>query len=119
MGGPEVSSNRHIAGCSDHQALGLWLEAGVVHNHSMNKLSVSPVPFAELPSEARALLFIFAMGAAARYVAQPPKQSALTPLLESIWNRHRLCLSDFADPYRMTALLETELSTMCFAGGAQ
>jgi hypothetical protein len=79
----------------------------------------SHVPFAELPSEARALLFIFAQAAAARYVAQPPKQSELTPLLESIWNRHRLCLSDFANPYRMTALLESELSSVCVAGGVQ
>ena len=79
----------------------------------------SHVPFAELPSEARALLFIFAMGAAARYVAQPPKQPELTPLLENIWNRNRLCLNDLADPFRMTALLKTELSSLCFAGGAQ
>jgi len=79
----------------------------------------SHVPFAELPSEARALLFIFALGAAARYVTQPPRQSELTPLLESIWNRNRLCLNDLANPFRMTALLETELSSVCFAGGAQ
>jgi hypothetical protein len=79
----------------------------------------SPVPFAELPSEARALLSIFAQAAAARYVAQPLKQSELTPLLEAIWNRNRLCLSDFADPFRMTALLETELSSPCLAGSAQ
>jgi hypothetical protein len=80
---------------------------------------ISHVPFAELPSEARALLFIFALGAAARYVAQPPRQSELTPLLESIWNRNRLCLSDLANPFRMTALLETELSSVCFVGGVQ
>jgi len=79
----------------------------------------SPVPFAELPSEARALLSIFAQAAAARYVAHPLKQSKLTPLLETIWNRNRLCLSDFADPFRMTAMLETEFSSMFFAGGAQ
>jgi len=79
----------------------------------------SHVPFADLPSEARALLFIFALGAAAHYVAQPPRQSELTPILESIWNRNRLCLSDFADSFRMTALLKTEFSSVCFAGGAQ
>ena len=79
----------------------------------------SPVPFAELPSEARALLFILALGAAARYVGHPPRKSELTPLLESIWNRNRLCLSNLADPFRMTALLETELSSLCFAGVAQ
>ena len=79
----------------------------------------SHVPFAELPSEARALLSIFAQAAAARYVAQPLKQSELTPLLETIWNRNRLCLSDFADPYRMTALLEKEIKSVCVADGAQ
>jgi hypothetical protein len=79
----------------------------------------SHVPFAELPSEARALLSILAQAAAARYVAQPLKQSQLTPLLETIWNRNRLCLSNLADPFRMTALLETELSSLRFAGGAQ
>ena len=80
----------------------------------------SHVPFAELPSEARALLFIFAQAAAARYVAQPLKRSELKPLLETTWSRNRLCLSDFADPFRMTALLEKELSSsVCFAGGVQ
>jgi hypothetical protein len=81
----------------------------------MNNLSALPVPFAGLPSEARALLFIFAQAAAARYVAQPLKQAELTTLLETIWDRNRLCLSDFANPFRMTALLETELSSSCSA----
>jgi hypothetical protein len=85
----------------------------------MNNLSVSPIVYAELPSEARMLLSIFAQAAAARYVAQPLKKSELIPILESIWNRNRLCLSDLANPFRMTALLETELSSVCLAGGAQ
>jgi hypothetical protein len=85
----------------------------------MNNLCVSPVPFAELPSEARALLFILAHAAAPRFMAQPPKRSELTPLLEIIWDRNLLCLDDLADPFRMTALLKTELSSLCFAGGAQ
>src|ERR1035441_6075482 len=84
---------------------------------SMNNLSVSPIVYAELPSEARMLLSIFAQAAAARYVAQPLKKSELIPILESIWNRNRLCLSDLANPFRMTALLETELSSVCFVGG--
>jgi hypothetical protein len=85
----------------------------------MKNPSVSHIVYAELPSEARALLSIFAQAAAARYVAQPPKRSELTPLLETIWNRNRLCLSDLANPFRMTSLLETELASACFAGGAQ
>ena len=79
----------------------------------------SHVPFAELPSEARALLFIFAMGAAASYVAQPPKRSELIPILESFWNRNRMCRSDLADPSRLTALLKTEFSSVRLAGGAR
>ena len=97
----------------------LWLEGRVSQTQIMITSRTSPVPFAELPSEARALLSIFAQAAAARYVAHPIKQSELTPLLETIWNRNRLCLSDFANPFRMTALLETELSSVCLAGDAQ
>lgn len=78
-----------------------------------------PLPFAELPSEALALLSIFAQAAAARYVAQPLKWSQLLPLLETIWNRNRLSLGDLADPFRITALLETELRSVCLAGRAQ
>ena len=85
----------------------------------MNDTGISPIPFAELPSEARALLLILALTAAPRFVAQPPKRSELTPVLEIIWDRNLLCLNDLADPFRMTALLETELSSLCFAGGAQ
>jgi hypothetical protein len=97
----------------------LWLEVGRGQTLTMNNTRISPVPFAELPSEARALLFIFALGAAARYVGHPPSQPELTPVLETIWNRNRLCLSDLANPFRMTALLETELSSLCFAGGTR
>src|ERR1035438_6102883 len=104
---------------NDYQPHGFGSNGVVGQTLSMKKLFVSPIVYAELPSEARALLFIFAMGAAARYVAQPPKRSELDPLLEIIWNRNRLCLSDFADPRRMTALLKTELSSLCIAGGAQ
>ena len=85
----------------------------------MNKLSVSPIVYAELPSEARTLLFILGMGAMLRYGVQPPKRSDLDPLLEIVWNRNRLGLSDFADPRRMTAMLKTELSSLCVAGGSQ
>ena len=85
----------------------------------MKNLSVSHIMYAELPSEARTLLFIIAQAAAPRFLAQPPKRSELTPLLEIIWDRNLLCLHDLADPFRMTALLKMELSSLCFAGGAQ
>ena len=97
----------------------VWLEVAGCHTLSMITSRTSHVPFAELPSEAPVLLFILAMGAAARFLAQPPKRSELDPLLEIIWNRNRLCLSDFADPRRMTALLKTELSSLYMAGGAK
>jgi hypothetical protein len=85
----------------------------------MNNLGVSPIPYAELPVEARTLLFIFALGAAARYMGQPPIQSELTPILEAIWDRNRLCRNDLSNPFRMTALLESELLSVCLAGGVQ
>jgi hypothetical protein len=79
----------------------------------------SHAPYAELPVEARALLFILAQAAAPRFVAQPPKRSELTPVLEIIWDRNLLSLNDLTDPFRMTALLKMELSSLCYAGGAQ
>ena len=85
----------------------------------MNTQYASPVAYAELSVEARALLFIFALGAAARYMGQPPNQSELTPILEAIWNRNRLCRNDLSNPFRMTALLESELLSVCLAGGVQ
>jgi hypothetical protein len=84
----------------------------------MNPITLPHVPFAELPVEARALLFINAQAALARYGAQPPKQSELTPLLETIWNWSRLCPSDLANPFRITALLETEFTSVSLAGDA-
>ena len=82
----------------------------------MKKLPMLPIVYAELPSEARTLLFIIAQAAAPRSVAQPPKRPELTPVLEIIWNRNLPCLNDLADPFRMSALLKTELSSLRFAG---
>jgi len=97
----------------------LWHKGAIRHAQLMLISRNSHVPYAELPSEARMLFSIFAQAAAASYVARPLKHSELTPLLETIWNRNRLCLSDVANPYRMTALLETELKCVCATGGAQ
>jgi hypothetical protein len=85
----------------------------------MNSISLSHVPFAELPVEARALIFIHALAAVARYGAQRPEQSELTPVLETIWNGNRLRLKDLSDPFRMTALLKTELASVSLAGDTQ
>jgi hypothetical protein len=81
--------------------------------------SISHIPFAELPVEARALFFFNALAAVARYGAQPPKQSDLNPVLETIWNGNRLRLKDLSDPFRMTALLKTELASVSLAGNAK
>lgn len=97
----------------------VWLEVARCQTPSMITTRTSHVPFTELPSEALMLLSLFAMGAAAHHMQQRPKQSELTPLLEIIWNRNRLCLSDFADHRRMTAMLKAELSSLCIAGGVQ
>ena len=85
----------------------------------MTNLSVSPLPFAELPVEARALFFINALAAVASYGAQPPEQSELTSVLETILNGNRLRLKDLSDPFRMTALLKTELASVFLAGDGQ
>jgi hypothetical protein len=85
----------------------------------MNTLAISYIPFAELPVEARALLFINALAALARYDTQRPKQSELTAVLETIWDRNRLCLKDLSDPFHMTARLKTELASVFPTGDAQ
>ncbi len=70
-----------------------------------NKTS-SHVPFAQLPVEARALFFIYASAALARYRSQPPTTRELAPELEVAWNSNQLRQSDLSDPNRMTHLLE-------------
>jgi len=85
----------------------------------MTTQSFSHVPFAELPVEARVLFFIIALPAVARFGVKPPKQSELNPLLETIWNRNRLCPKDFSDPSRMSALLKKELASVCLVGSPQ
>jgi hypothetical protein len=85
----------------------------------MNTITPPHVPFAELPVEARALIFIHALAAVARYDAQRPEQSELTPVLETIWNGNQLRLKDLSDPSRMTTLLKTELASVFLAGDAR
>jgi hypothetical protein len=71
----------------------------------MHTNRTSHIPFVELPSEARALLSIYAVAALVQFGAERPKQSDLIPALEIIWNWNRLCLEDLSDPFRMTDLL--------------
>jgi hypothetical protein len=77
------------------------------------------IPYAELPSQARAMFFIFATAASARFGAQRPDQSEMNPVLETIWNGNRLRLKDLSDPFRLTALLETGLASFSSAGDIQ
>ena len=85
----------------------------------MNRISLSHIPFAELPVEARALFFINALAAMARYGAQRPERSELAAVLETIWNGNRLSLKDLSDPFRMTALLKSKLAPVSLAGDLQ
>lgn len=75
----------------------------------MNNLSQSHTPFSELPIQSRVLLFIFASAAIARFGVYPPTPTQLAPQLEAIWNEHRLCHEDLADPDRLTILLKKHL----------
>jgi hypothetical protein len=85
----------------------------------MTNLSTLHTPFAELSSEARVLFFILALAPLARYVTQPPKQSELTPVLETIWNGNRLRLQDLSDPFHMTTLLKKEFESFFLAMDVQ
>jgi hypothetical protein len=81
----------------------------------MNNSHLLHTPFAELPVEARALFFIYALGASARFGVHPPTPAELAPQLETIWNEHKLCNADLADPDRITALLEENLTPVTAA----
>jgi hypothetical protein len=85
----------------------------------MNRISLSHIPFAELPVEARALFFINALAAMARYGAQRPERSELAAVLETIWNGNRLSLKDLSDPFSITALLKSKLAPVSLAGDLQ
>jgi hypothetical protein len=63
-------------------------------------------PFTQLPVEARALFFIYASAALARYRSQPPTPDELAADLEAVWNTNRLSKSDLSDPNRLVRLLE-------------
>jgi hypothetical protein len=85
----------------------------------MNTISLSHIPFDELPSQARTMFFIIAVGASARFGAPRPNQSEMNPVLETIWNGNRLSLTALSDPFRMTALLKMELASFSSAGDVQ
>lgn len=73
----------------------------------METISLSHVPFAQLPSEARTLLHIFAMATVARYSFVRPTPQELAPRLETLWNDDRLAPTDLSDPRRMTLLFKS------------
>lgn len=80
----------------------------------MNNTYELHVPFAELPVEARALLFLFAFSVNARFDVRPPTPGELTPVLERIWNDSELCLVDLSDPNRLTQLFKRGFTSATF-----
>jgi hypothetical protein len=72
----------------------------------MTSKSPLHVPFAQLPSEARVLFFIYASAALVGYVSQPPTLADLTTELEVAWNENRLSQHDLSETSHMTSLLE-------------
>jgi len=74
-------------------------------------------PFAELPLEARALFFIYASAALARYQSHAPTTRELFPELEIIWNINRLGQRDLADPFQMIRFLERHLAPSALDAG--
>jgi hypothetical protein len=84
----------------------IWCNAVPGHNRSMEDSYSLHMPFAQLPVEARALFFISASAALARYRSQPPTPSELEADLEAVWNTNRLSKGDLSDPNRLVRLLE-------------
>ena len=78
----------------------------------MKNASISHVPFAQLPIEARVLISIYASAALARYCSTPPAMSTLVAELDAVWTANNLTLRDLSDPYRMTALLESHFAAL-------
>lgn len=69
------------------------------------------VSFRQLSLEARALFFIYAAAAFARYHSHPPSPSELRSSLEAIWDANGLAYEYLSDPFRMTRLLEQHFTT--------
>lgn len=89
-------------------------------SQSQNEHLISlPHTLAELPVEACVLFSIIAMAALGHFEAHQPDRSEHKPSLETIWNENRLRLQDLSDPFRMTALLKTELAPVSSAGDVQ
>ena len=99
----------------DGKRLCLWHKGKTSHAKNMITTSAIHLPFAELPSEARTLFFIFAVGSLAGFGASLPKPSDIHPALEIVWNWNSLCLEDLQDPSRMTKLLKGHFSSVTTA----
>jgi hypothetical protein len=64
----------------------------------MEIMSSPHLPFAQLPTEARTLLYIFAVAAIAHYDFICPTRPELAPWLETVWNENRLAFADLSNP---------------------
>lgn len=78
----------------------------------MQNTNSSYLPFEQLPLEARALFFIYASAALARYQSHPPRPSELANSLAAAWDAHHLTCEDLSDACRMTDLLEEHFAPM-------
>jgi len=82
----------------------------------MKKASISHVPFAQLPIEARVLFSIYASAALAKYCSRPLTLATLGVELDAVWDANRLTLRDLSNPDRMTELLESQFAVWIARG---
>jgi len=85
----------------------LWLPLLSCQYRGMESISLPHVPYAQLPTEARTLLHIFAVAAITRYDLSCPSPRELAPRLETVWNEKGLALADISDAHRMTDLFKS------------
>ena len=83
----------------------------------MKTTSITHVPFAQLPVEARFLFFIYSLGAMGHYHSYPPTPSEIGDHLALIWEEEELTASDLSDPHRMRSLLKKHF--VCYGRGSR
>jgi hypothetical protein len=96
-------------GCGDidFKRRSLWLPLLSCQYQGMESILLPHVPFAQLPTEARTLLHIFAVAAIARYNLVYPNLRELAPRIETVWNEKGLALAAISDAHRMTAFFKS------------
>lgn len=93
--------------------LTIWLARTVLDTRSMTNIPYSsPKSFRQLPVEAKALVFIYASAAWARFNPNIPDQSVLLSEIEKVWCIQKLSAEAVSDPDRMTRLLEEHFESL-------